>query len=220
MRLKAICCGMYMRALAAATVRSRNTIDPEFIKIDPSDQPEILTAKIQSIIDNASLLNYNAVLVLLPCEKWLKALNGLVINKVPVVFPRKLSCNQPVCSQSLNMDNSNNCARDDWVFAWEVGHLQSSDGIQEAVKVDNSKSVVKCDEPVNLFNISSLLLWEREAEIEAEWFGWDFEKLTTDFNVLQRLVNGYWSYEEFIVLMPGSQFTQDTNNQQCSKVND
>lgn len=219
MRLKAICCDLYMRALAAAIARSKNKIDPEFIKFDSSENPEIITPRIQAIIDSAITSNYNAVLILLPCERWTKSLNGLSINKIPIVLPKKLICRQSLCKQSNSFsDTIKNQARDDWVFAWEIEHLQSdADGrpeeINKNVRDFNNK-------PIDLFNTSSLLLWERETEIEAEWFGWDFERLIMDFNIVQRLVDGYWSYEDFIVLMPGTQLNFDiyTNNQSINNV--
>ncbi|MGB9601252.1 MAG: hypothetical protein ACPMAG_00505 [Limisphaerales bacterium] len=212
-----------MRALAAAMVRSKNKIDPEFIRLDSSIEPETLIKKIQSIINDASNSKYNAILILLPCEKWFKTLEGLTITKLPVVIPRKLICTQPICSQlNVSNDDIKNNSQDDWVFAWEVNHLQPSKCDTESVKSNYTKPIFKYNEPVNLFDTSSLLLWEREAEIESEWFGWDFEKLTTDFNILQRLVNGYWSYEDFIVLMPGSQFNPDIHfhSRQYNKISD
>ncbi len=53
---------------------------------------------------------------------------------------------------------------------------------------------------------------ERQAQQEAEWFGWDFERADKELNLLQRFVDGYWSYHEFLVVPPGWQVAANAGN--------
>lgn len=46
---------------------------------------------------------------------------------------------------------------------------------------------------------------ECQAAREAAWFGWDFEKAQRDLPLIQRFLDGYWSYHEFFVVPPGFQ---------------
>ncbi len=212
MRLKAICCDLCFREVAVAIARSRNRIDPEFLKFSSSISAEAINHKIRSIIDNAERSNYNAVLMLICCEKWATVLNGLTVSKIPVVFPRRFICHKSLCSQPDNSDIIKIDSRD-WLFDYEPDCLNMGPG---RGKCDAANPIIKNNNPVNLFEDSSLLIWESSAEIEAQVFGWDFEKTAPDFSMLYRLMNGYWSYDEFFVLMPGTRLELDIGLQTTS----
>ena len=45
--------------------------------------------------------------------------------------------------------------------------------------------------------------FERRAREDAADRGWKFEKLQGDMTLIERLVNGAWDDEDFLVLAPG-----------------
>mgnify|MGYP003824964825 CR=1 FL=1 len=213
MRLKAICCEMYSRAFLTAMARSTNKIDPEFVKLNGSIHTEEIRDKTQSIIDNLNHSEYSAVLLLVGCENGLNVLNGLVARNIPVVLPKKIGCNRLLFADKEG-DISKNLQGDYGLLA------NSCDELMENQDLEHFKqNAFKFPEKIDLFDESSLALWEKEAEAEAQWFGWDFEKITDNYHIFQRLVDGYWSYEEFYVLMPGSQFSAEVDTTDTFKVN-
>ncbi|HON09061.1 MAG TPA: DUF1638 domain-containing protein [Verrucomicrobiota bacterium] len=213
MRLKAICCEMYSRAFLTAMARSTNKIDPEFVKLDGSIHTEELRDKIQSIIDNLNHSEYSAVLLLIGCENGLNVLNGLVAKNIPVVLPKKIGCDQLLFANKEGSISKR--LQEDYELL-----ANSCDVLMENQDLEHSKqNGFKFQEKIDLFDETSLALWEKETETEAQWFGWDFEKITDNYQILQRLVDGYWSYDEFYVLMPGSQFNAEVDTTDTFKVN-
>lgn len=213
MRLKAICCEMYSRAFLTAMARSTNKIDPEFVKLNGSIHTEELRDKIQSIIDTLNHSQYSAVLLFIGCENGLNVLNGLVAKNIPVVLPKKIGCNQLLFANKEG--NISKSLQEDY------GLLANSCNVLiENQDLEHSKrNGFKFQEKIDLFDETSLALWEKETETEAQWFGWDFEKITDNYKILQRLVDGYWSYDEFYVLMSGSQFNAEVDTTDTFEVN-
>jgi len=204
---------MYSRAFLTAMARSTNKIDPEFVKLDGSIHTEELRDKIQSIIDNLNHSEYSAVLLLIGCENGLNVLNGLVAKNIPVVLPKKIGCDQLLFANKEGSISKR--LQEDYELL-----ANSCDVLMENQDLEHSKqNGFKFQEKIDLFDETSLALWEKETETEAQWFGWDFEKITDNYQILQRLVDGYWSYDEFYVLMPGSQFNAEVDTTDTFKVN-
>lgn len=204
MRLKLISCDLYARALAVVIARTRNKIYPEFIKFK-SKQPQQITDCINSIISNVKIGSIQAILIL-GCKECLRSLQGITAVTVPIVLPKR-----PMCGAHLPCKYGDKSLLQQSEFN-NLQNESTEDITAEKIAQNLLCQCCRCNDSLdNVLTISldMLLDWEKQAEAEAEWFGWDFEKMPTDICRLQRFVDGFWSYDEFVVVMPGGNISRD-----------
>lgn len=232
MRIKLITCPSFARTLVSAIARSKNIIHTEILQIDSiKNQTDLINCNDKSVstisVDYSSLNShegliefkirlismihsaeengFNAALVVFD-NKCKHFLSGIKANKIPVVIPRTSLCDHNFCGY-----HSNNQRIASYLKSNEVA---SSTRFDSKMKLnDICHFIEKLNQIKNSNSLNSEELfgfWEQLSEAEAEWFGWDFEKVEPEYLLLQKSVDGFWSYDEFIVLMPGDQLVVDS----------
>jgi len=234
MRIKLITCVSFARTLVSATARSKNIIHTELLEANlPNHKSDFacfngmeselckgninlcnencqddsiaLRVKLHAMVYSAEANGFNAVLILLDnrCSDYL---SGIKANKIPIVIPRSLFCNNLSCGYHADNQRLSTYFKD-------LGSA-GKNSLNSDLKDDGVISMI---EKLNRIKSGNTLpaaelfeFWENLSEIEAKWFGWDFEKLGSDYLMFQKFVDGFWSYDEFIVLMPGDQLVIDS----------
>lgn len=223
----------FARTLVSATARSKNIIHTELLEANTlhqktgfphckekeselckggfhlcngncQNEATEIKLKLQQLVDSAEANGFNAVLMLLDrrCSNYL---SGIKANKIPIVLPRSLLCNNISCDY-----HSDNHRLTDYLNALEK---TEENRLESDLKNNDVISLIEKLNHIKGENTSSSELfefWDKLSEAEAKWFGWDFEKVDSDYLVLQKFVDGFWSYDEFIVLMPGDQLIIDS----------
>ena len=66
------------------------------------------------------------------------------------------------------------------------------------------------ENPVGLVDSESFKEYTKEC---ANFLGWDYDELKGDPNLMQRMVDGEWSNDEFLIVDPGEKIGEDLTNE-------
>lgn len=87
---------------------------------------------------------------------------------------------------------------------------------------DNAKYLVETEQSwTKEYKWATYIDWElANAEQEkqftkkaAEYLGWKYDEVKGDSGLMQRLVDGRWNEEEFLIVQPGQKITEDLTNE-------
>jgi len=232
MRLKLISCEIFYREMCAAVARSPNTVDIEFLPKGLHDigQPGMVQ-RLQEAIDRVDASKYEAVL--LGYGLCNNGIRGLIARSVRLVVPRAHDCITLFLGGRQRYDDYFH--RNPGVYfltsGWlergqETGELaQASIPHQLGMDLSFEELVAKYgqdnaqylyDELYNTLRnytqytyiamgVEPQETFEAEARRRAEDRGWKFEIIPGDMSLIQRLVDGPWDEQTFLVLQPGQQ---------------
>jgi hypothetical protein len=228
--LKLIACEILYREFCAVVARSVNKVDLEYLPKGLHDiGQEGMGDKIREIVDRVDGSRYDAILMGYGlCSN---GLVGLTARQVPIVVPRAHDCitlfmgNKERYLQYFRSHPGVYFKTTGWLERgvgldqYQPEAIQNKTGMTQTYEElvtkygeDNAKYLYEqlCDMTRNYSQFAFIRMgiepddrFERQAREQAQSRGWKFEVLDGSLGLVERLVNGPWNEDEFLVVPPG-----------------
>jgi len=239
MRLKAICCEVLHREMCAAAARSPHTIDLAFL---PKGLHDIGCAKmrvrLQEAIDAGEPGRYDAIL--LGYGLCNNGVHQLRAGSIPLVLPRAHDCitlflgSRRRYWEYFHANPGAYFLTTGWMErggvseelkAQSIAHLAGMDqSYPELVRKygeDNAQYLWEtlCDTLRNYRRLTYIRMdlgadgpCEAQAREQAVRRGWEFESVSGSLRLVEALVAGEWSADDFLVVPPGGQIAASNDD--------
>lgn len=230
MKLKLISCEVFYREMCWAMARSPNQVDLEFLPKGLHDLgAEEMRARVQAVIDAVDTTRYDGIL--LGYGLCNNGLHGIVAPGVPMVLPRAHDCitlffgSKERYLEYFHSHPGVYFKTSGWIERGEVGeelkqlsigHTTGMDrSYEELVKEygeDNAKYLYEtlCDDKKNYGQFTFIEMgvepddrFEKKTREDAQGRGWRYEKERGDISIIQKLIDGQWDEDIFLVVPPG-----------------
>lgn len=232
MRLKLLACEVLAREMCRAAAQSRNTIDLQFLPKGLHDiGQQAMSAGLQQAVDAVSDEQYDGILFgYALCNN---GIVGVQARKLQIVVPRAHDCialflgSRQRYMEYFLSNPGVYYYTSGWVERGELsGELMSQAiGTRLGLNRTYEELIAKYGEEDAKYLFEQLSEWTRrynqityidtqtdpdgrfagESKRRAAERGWKFEQLEGSTRLLQQLVDGPWSDEDFLVVKPGEQ---------------
>jgi len=227
-RFQFIICKVMQREACFCAARSPNIIDIVIMPQGLHEQPEKLKTEVQNALNvtcdsqtnpyDASLLGYGL------CSNGIAGLSA----KIPIVVPRGHDCVTLLLGSKEKYQQYFDSHRGVYWYSpgWiESGKQPSRERYEQLLKEykqkygeDNAQYLIETEQKwIKDYQWATYIDWgfvnsKREKEFTkqcAEFLGWNYDQLKGDPDLMQRLLDGHWSEEDFLVIRPGQKITED-----------
>ena len=208
--------------------RSRNVVDVVLMQQGLHDEPQKLRSEVLKALDNtcdiqgrpydASLLGYGL------CSNGVAGLSA----KIPIVVPRGHDCITLLLGSKDRYQEYFDSHRG--VYWYSAGWIESGkqpsreryeqllEQYKEKYGDDNARYLMEVEQSwIGQYNWATYIDWGLANSDEyrdytkrcAEFLTWSYEELKGSSDLMQRLVDGRWDEEEFLVVKPGQTIKED-----------
>lgn len=232
MRLQFIACKVLQREAYFCAARSNNLVDVHLMEQGLHDQPDRLRSEVQKALDttsdiqgrpfDATLLGYGL------CSNGIVGLSA----KIPIVVPRGHDCITLLLGSKEKYKEYFDSHRG--VYWYSPGWIESGkqpskeryetllEEYKQKYGEDNAQYLMEVEQTwMKEYSWATYVDWglvdsdrfKEYTNICADFLDWDYDELKGDPGLMQRMVDGEWSDDEFLVVKPGQKIGEDLTNE-------
>ncbi len=228
MRLQLIACKVLQREAYYCAARSPNQVDMVFFQQGLHERPQQLRARIQNALNNiVDSLGRNYDATILGYGLCSRGIEGLT-SKIPVVVPRGHDCMTLLLGSKEKYKEYFESHRG--VYWYSSGWIENSlmPGKERLEKLlaeyeqkygkDNARYLMETEQSwIKEYSWATYIDWDFPNSDEnkkftrecAEYLKWDYDEVKGDPGLFQRLLDGKWDENDFLVIQPGQRICED-----------
>ena len=227
-RLKFIVCKVMQREAYFCAAKSVNVVDIVLMPQGLHNEPDKLRAQVQKELEATTDIQgreYDAVIL-----GYGLCSNGIVglSTRIPMIVPRGHDCVTLLLGSKEKYKEYFDSHRG--IYWYSPGWIENSDqpgkeryektlnDYREKYGDDNAEYLMELEEGwMNEYSWATYVDWSLAGSEKykqftkdcAEYLGWNYDEIDGDASLVQRLVDGIWKDEEFLIVEPGKKIAED-----------